>query len=101
MKKLVLYFLLILISTTINAQKGLSMGVVGGANSIWIINQNNFGTLNTFSQPEVRASELSYKFKFSYQFGIQGTYNFTQKSGVMMQLLYAKAGRNTKMTCLK
>jgi hypothetical protein len=43
-------------------RKGFYMGVSGSFNSSWILNQNNYNTLDLFYVPIVRQSEMDYVF---------------------------------------
>lgn len=48
---------------------GLHIGLQGSLNSTWIIQQNNYNTLNLFYVPIVRQSEMAYVFSWGGQAG--------------------------------
>ena len=75
-------------------RKGLNVGVVGSFNSSWILNQNNFGTLEKFQDPLVRQSELAYIFTWGGNVGADLTYNFHKRWGISFQPSYSWAGQN-------
>lgn len=74
-------------------RKGFSMGVMGSVNSIWIINQNNYGTLEKFQDTLVRGSELAYEFTWGGKVGAELLYNFHKKWGLSFQPSYSWAGQ--------
>jgi len=95
MKRSILFLSLVLfIGQLAYAQKGVHLGVEGAFNSVWIVNQNNYGTLDRFSDPLVRKSELAYKYKFGYHVGAQFLYNFGKSLGLQVETFYYKGGQN-------
>lgn len=94
MKTFMMIMMLAASTISLNAQKGFQMGLLGSFNSIWIVNQNNYQTLEDFTDPTVRASELAYKYKFGYHAGLNALYNFNDNMGVQLRLLYSNGGQN-------
>ena len=72
---------------------GFHIGVSGSFNSTWVINQNNFGTLNRFSTPIVRQSEMDYVFTWGGQVGVEIGYNFRKQWGIVFEPSYSWAGQ--------
>jgi opacity protein-like surface antigen len=83
MRKLILCLLVATSTVSIFAQKGLHIGGNIGVNSVWILNQNNYGF-----------SEMDYELKFGAIAGLAGGYNFTPNAGIELQLNYAMLGQN-------
>lgn len=85
-----LYFMLL--TNLLQAQKGLHAGFKSGISSAWILNQNNYRTLEDY--PDIAKSELAYKLKFGYNFGGVIGYNFNNSYGFQTELLYEQTGQN-------
>lgn len=66
-----------------HAQQGWNAGVQLGFNSVWIINQNNYGI-----------SEMDYKFKFGVMPGLAFGYQFSDHGGMQVELNYAFMGQD-------
>jgi len=76
------------------AQKGFHIGVSGAFNSIWILNQNNYGTLAPFTNSLVRASEMDYKPTWGGCAGIDLGYNFGRVVGIQSGVQYSFNGQH-------
>lgn len=87
----VISIILLLVCGTLQAQKGFHVGVSAIFNSSWILNQNNFETLDQCSV--IASSELAYTFTFGYNAGLSFGYNFNKKYGIQSGLLFNKAGQ--------
>jgi hypothetical protein len=74
-------------------RKGFHMGVQGSLNSTWILNQNNYNTLNLFYIPIVRQSEMDYVFTWGGQVGANIGYNFVKQVGIEFQPSFSWAGQ--------
>ncbi|RYE54082.1 MAG: hypothetical protein EOP48_13015, partial [Sphingobacteriales bacterium] len=84
MKRLVIYSLLLLpamliISTSASAQKGFYVGVQG-APQLSVM----------FNKDDVNDAGTDYKAKFSYTFGANAGYNFTNRMGVGTEVMYSR-----------
>lgn len=69
--------------TSMSAQTGVHFGLQGGFNSVWILNQNNYGF-----------QELDYQRKFGYLAGASVGYNFKETVGVQVDFNYATMGQD-------
>lgn len=78
------------------AQRGFNAGVSAMFNNSWILNQNNFETLDQCNA--IAKSELAYRFKFGYSVGAVLGYNFNRKYGLQTSINYNKAGQRYKDT---
>jgi hypothetical protein len=74
-------------------RKGLHIGAVGSFNSVWITNQNNYGTLNEFNEQIVRQSEMDYLFTWGGNVGVELGYNFHKRWGIQIEPSFAWAGQ--------
>lgn len=74
-------------------EKAFHLGASGHFSSPWIINQNNFGTLDGFNNPFARGSELDYSITLGGGFGVVAGYNITKRHGIEMALYYDKCGQ--------
>lgn len=89
MKKLVFLSSFLALFSVVNAQKGvinqtgLHVGLQGGFNSVWILNQNNYGF-----------QELDYRRTFGYSTGLALGYNFKNELGVQIDFNYATTGQD-------
>lgn len=89
MKKLLLLLSFAAMIGTANAQKGaidvtgMHIGLQGGFNSVWILNQNNYGF-----------QELEYARSFGYSTGLALGYNFKNNMGVQVDINYATMGQD-------
>lgn len=81
MKHRIAIVLFVLITTALSAQSW-HVGAHAGFNSVWIINQNNYGF-----------SELDYDFKFGGFGGIAAGYNFNANSGFQVEVDFAAMGQ--------
>lgn len=75
------------------AQKDFHLGVTASFSTPFIINQNNFGTLDGFNNEFARTSELDYRVALGGTFGVSMGYNFTEKYGLQWELLIDKLGQ--------
>jgi hypothetical protein len=74
-------------------RKGFYMGVSGSFNSSWILNQNNYNTLDLFYVPIVRQSEMDYVFSWGGNVGVNLGYNFHKKWGIEIEPSFSWAGQ--------
>lgn len=91
-----LVYLLILLLSFFSVQAQKNTFHIGGALSLtspWILNQNNYGTLDGFNNDYARRSELDYKFGIGGNFGIVAGYNVTKRSGIQFSLFFDQAGQ--------
>jgi hypothetical protein len=72
---------------------GFHIGVSGSVNSTWILNQNNYNTLNLFYIPIVRQSEMDYVFTWGGQVGVTLGYNFIKRFGIEFEPSFSWAGQ--------
>jgi len=72
---------------------GFHMGVQGSVNSTWILNQNNYNTLNLFYIPIVRQSEMDYVFTWGGQVGAELGYNILKRFGIEFHPSFSWAGQ--------
>ena len=85
MKKILLSFVLLLsLAATAQNRQAISgqvfrFGVKGVYNSTWMFN-NNISD---------RGDDVNYKSAFGSSFGLTGAYNFTDESGIVVDLLFA------------
>jgi hypothetical protein len=95
-KNILLAIAAVLFGMCLSAQSepGFDLGASGSANSIWILRQNNYGTLAPFANSEVRESEMAYKNTYGGNGGICLGYRFTKNWGLQAELQYATAGQN-------
>lgn len=96
MKKKVSLMLCLLWAIGGYAQKGFHLGVSGTFNSTWILNQNNYGTLEPFVQPYVKKSEMNYLATWGGNAGVVLGYNFTNNLGLQAELQYNVTGQKYK-----
>jgi hypothetical protein len=75
-------------------RKGFHMGVQGSVNSTWILNQNNYNTLNLFYIPIVRQSEMDYVFTWGGQIGANIGYNIIKRFGIEFHPSFSWAGQS-------
>jgi hypothetical protein len=95
MKKSILLITGLILCTLIStAQQGFDLGVAGSFNSAWILKQNNYGTLDPFASPEVRQSEMAYKYTWGGSAGVCLGYIFTKHWGLQSGLQYTITGQN-------
>lgn len=74
-------------------RKGLHVGVQGSFNSTWIIQQNNYNTLNLFYIPIVRQSEMDYVFTWGGQIGAEIGYNIIKRFGIEFHPSFSWSGQ--------
>lgn len=72
---------------------GFHIGAQGSINSTWILNQNNYNTLNLFYIPIVRQSEMDYVFTWGGQVGFNIGYNILKRFGIEFHPSYSWAGQ--------
>jgi hypothetical protein len=72
---------------------GLHIGLQGSGNSTWILNQNNYNTLNLFYIPIVRQSEMDYVFTWGGQIGANIGYNIIKRFGIEFHPSFSWAGQ--------
>lgn len=97
MKKLLIttLFVICLAGATM-AQRGFHIGFTSIYNFSYILNQNNYETLDQV--PVISKSELAYNLKFGYNLGLSTGYNFNRKYGIQAEILYNLAGQNYEDT---
>lgn len=83
MKKILTLMCFSAVIGTVSAQQGLHFGAQGGFNSVWIMNQNNYGF-----------QELDYTRTFGYLAGASFGYNWDQTIGFQVDLNYVKVGQH-------
>lgn len=83
MKNLVLSLFACTLFSVLQAQTGAHLGVQGGFNSVWILNQNNYGF-----------QELDYSRKFGFLAGASFGYNFEETIGMQVDLQYVTLGQD-------
>lgn len=74
-------------------EKAFHIGGFGNFSSCWIINQNNFGTLDGFNNNFAKRSELDYALTFGGGMGVMAGYNISKRHGVEVGLYFDKAGQ--------
>jgi hypothetical protein len=77
-----------------NAQRGFHIGASGAFNSVWILNQNNFGTLAPFTNSLVRTSEMDYKPTWGGTAGLELGYNLGRVVGIQSGVQYSFNGQH-------
>lgn len=82
MKHHFLIALFLVTSITLSAQSW-HVGTNFGVNSVWILNQNNYGF-----------SELDYEYKFGGFGGLAGGYNFNAHSGIQLEIDFVGMGQD-------
>lgn len=105
--KLTLIVLLCFFTLTVSARRGtrhssydgmlrtgFHMGLQGSVNSTWILNQNNYNTLNLFTIPIVRQSEMDYVFTWGGQVGANIGYTFHKHWGIEFMPSFSWAGQS-------
>jgi hypothetical protein len=75
-------------------RKGLHVGAQGSFNSTWILQQNNYNTLNLFYLAIVRQSEMDYVFTWGGQVGGEIGYNFIKRFGIEFDPSFSWAGQS-------
>ncbi len=93
-KKLLLLYLLAASGLGVMAQQGFDIGVSGTFGASYILKQNNYGTLDPFTNAVVRESELAYKITWGGNGGVCLGYNITKHWGVQAEIQYDVAGQN-------
>ncbi|MCB9257648.1 MAG: PorT family protein [Chitinophagales bacterium] len=88
-----LFAQLFLIGIISAQEKAFHLGGAAMFTNPWILNQNNFGTLDGFNNPFARGSELDYSIKVSGSFGLVGGYNITKRHGIQFGVLFEQAGQ--------
>lgn len=95
-KRLLVIAVIVCCSIGAYAQKGFHIGFTSMYHNTWILNQNNFETLDMC--PAIAKSELAYRFKFGYSLGASFGYNFNRKYGLQSAIMYNKAGQRYEDT---
>ncbi|MDX2001256.1 MAG: porin family protein [Chitinophagales bacterium] len=96
MRQLSLILLISGASLWSNAQNGFHIGSTSTFGGSWILNQNNYETLEGCAV--ISKSELGYRFKFGYNLGVQMGYNFNNRIGIVWAVTYNQAGQNYEDT---
>ncbi len=96
MKKQASLMLCLLLTIGGYAQKGFHLGVSGTFSSTWILNQNNYGTLEPFKQSYVKQSEMDYLATWGGNAGVVLGYNFTNNLGLQAEVQYNVTGQKYK-----
>lgn len=91
--RLIFFSALIISFFNSQAQKAFHLGGMANFSNPWIINQNNFGTLDGFNNPFARGSELDYTITLGGGFGVIGGYNISKRHGIEFALYYDKCGQ--------
>ena len=92
-KTILLTCWMIYVGNYLAAQTGFDLGASGTFSSTWILRQNNYGTLASFSNPIVRASEMNYKSTWGGNGGICLGYKITKHWGVQAEIQYNLTGQ--------
>lgn len=85
MKSLTIFLLALSISLPAFAQRGLHLGLNGGYNAVFIMNQNNYG-----------GTEYEYDAKFGYAAGVVVNYNFVEFLGLQLEVNTSSKGQSYK-----
>ncbi len=93
-KNMLLMVWMVLMAMFLSAQQGFDLGVSGAFNTIFILKQNNYGTLAPFSNAVVRGSEMAYKPTWGGNGGVCLGYKITKNWGIQAEVQYATAGQN-------
>lgn len=93
MKRLFLWCIVSMSVHVVTAQVGFYMGVSGTFSSTWILNQNNYGTLEPFQKSYVKQSEMDYLPTWGGNGGVVLGYNFLKNIGVKAELQYNVTGQ--------
>lgn len=97
MKKILAYTIaLFMVSTTTYAQRGLHIGVTVAPSAVFIVNQNNYETLDQV--PIISRSELDYTAKWGYTAGVVLGFNFNRHWGLQSGVRYVRTGQNYEDT---
>lgn len=83
-------------SVSTYAQRGFNVGATAIFSNSWILDQNNFETLDQCDA--IARSELAYKFTLGYNVGITYGYNFNKRFGIQSAIYYTKAGQKYEDT---
>lgn len=74
------------------AQKGFHIGTTTTLNGSFIVNQNNYETLDEV--PAISHSSLAYRYTWGYNLGFAMGYNFNKKIGILTSITYNKGGQH-------
>lgn len=97
MKKIfTLLALCISLSISVFGQRGLNIGVTVAPSTVFIVNQNNYETLDKV--PVISRSELDYKAKWGYTAGLVLGFNFNKHWGINSGVRYVRTGQNYEDT---
>ncbi|MCW5907106.1 MAG: PorT family protein [Chitinophagales bacterium] len=93
MKRFLLLCLIYFWVATANSQEGFHLGASGTFSSTWILNQNNYGTLEPFQKSYVKQSEMDYLPTWGGNAGVVLGYTFPKNIGVQAELQYNVTGQ--------
>lgn len=97
MKNLIAYIAIVLfVATEVSAQRGLNIGLTVAPSSVFIVNQNNYETLDQV--PVISRSELDYTAKWGYTAGLVLGFNFNRHWGIHSGVRYVRTGQNYEDT---
>jgi hypothetical protein len=91
-KTTILLAITLLISSVGYAQRGFNIGLIIAPSTVFIVNQNNYETLDRV--PVISRSELDYKAKWGYTAGLVLGFNFNKHLGVQTGVRYVRTGQN-------
>lgn len=77
-------------------EKAFHIGLAGVFSNNWILNQNNFGTLDGFNNNFAKRSELDYALTFGGGAGIDVGYNISNRHGIQSGVYILKQGQRYK-----
>ena len=92
-KNILLTGCVVLMGMFLSGQQGFDLGVSGSFNTIFILKQNNYGTLAPFANSIVRSSEMAYKPTWGGNSGLCLGYKITKNWGIQAEVQYATAGQ--------
>lgn len=96
MRQTLIIFISFLYLNLFSQEKVFHLGGAINLSSNWIVNQNNFGTLDGFNNNFARRSELGYSITLGGGIGIVGGYNFKKRHGIETAIYYNKLGQKYK-----
>ncbi len=82
--------------STLNAQRGFEIALSGTPSAVFIVNQNNYETLD--GCPVISRSELDYTSKWGYSAGLSLGWNFKKNMGLFSGVQYVRTGQNYEDT---
>ncbi|CAN5345981.1 hypothetical protein BH09BAC1_BH09BAC1_17000 [soil metagenome] len=97
MKKLLLLFALFAgFIPSLQAQRGFEVSLQGAPSAVFIVNQNNYETLDGCAV--ISRSELDYTSKWGYSMGGSLGYNVKKNWGIYTGIRYVRTGQNYEDT---